>query len=58
MTDPSSWVTSIIAVILNYSATRGTWLESHFRWQIRNVWFGLLCIDCVLFIIMTPVLAS
>ena len=20
----------------------GTWLESHFRWQIRTFWFGLL----------------
>lgn len=39
-----SWP-SIIAVILNYakrSEVRGTWLESHFRWQIRTFWFGLL----------------
>ena len=36
---------SIIAVILNYvkrSEVRGTWLESHFRWQIRTFWYGLL----------------
>ena len=36
---------SIIAVILNYlkrGDARGTWLESHFRWQIRTFWFGLL----------------
>ena len=36
---------SIIAVILNYvkrSEVRGTWLESHFRWQIRTFWFALL----------------
>ena len=36
---------SIIAVILNYlkrSDVRGTWLESHFRWQIRTFWFALL----------------
>jgi uncharacterized membrane protein len=36
---------SIIAVILNYvkqGEARGTWLESHFRWQIRTFWFGLL----------------
>ena len=48
---------SIIAVILNYvkrSEVRGTWLESHFRWQIRTFWFGLLWISlCVGFIIMT-----
>jgi uncharacterized membrane protein len=48
---------SIIAVILNYvkrGETRGTWLESHFRWQIRTFWFGLLWVClCVLFIIGT-----
>lgn len=36
---------SIIAVILNYvkrSDVAGTWLESHFRWQIRTFWFSLL----------------
>jgi uncharacterized membrane protein len=36
---------SIIAVILNYvkrSEARGTRLESHFRWQIRTFWYGLL----------------
>jgi uncharacterized membrane protein len=36
---------SIIAVIINYvkrSEARGTWLESHFRWQIRTFWFALL----------------
>ena len=48
---------SIIAVILNYvkrSEARGTWLESHFRWQIRTFWFGLLWISlCLFFIIAT-----
>ncbi|MGB4067609.1 MAG: hypothetical protein WBK08_06210 [Nitrospira sp.] len=48
---------SIIAVILNYikrSEARGTWLESHFRWQIRTFWFGLLWISlCGAFIIAT-----
>jgi uncharacterized membrane protein len=36
---------SIIAVIMNYvrrSATIGTFLESHFRWQIRTFWFAVL----------------
>lgn len=35
---------SIIAVIVNYvkqGEARGTWLESHFRWQIRTFWFAL-----------------
>jgi uncharacterized membrane protein len=48
---------SIIAVILNYvkqGEARGTWLESHFRWQIRTFWFGLLWIVlCVLFVLGT-----
>jgi len=48
---------SIIAVILNYvkrGDVRGTWLESHFRWQIRTFWFGLLWVSlCVLFIVAT-----
>jgi len=35
---------SIVAVIVNYvkrGEARGTWLESHFRWQIRTFWFAL-----------------
>jgi uncharacterized membrane protein len=48
---------SIIAVILNYvkrSEVLGTWLESHFRWQIRTFWYGLLWVLlCVLFVIGT-----
>jgi uncharacterized membrane protein len=48
---------SIIAVILNYvkrGEVRGTWLESHFRWQIRTFWFGLLWVAlCGLFIVGT-----
>ena len=48
---------SIIAVILNYvkrSDVRSTWLESHFRWQIRTFWFGLLWVSiCVVFVILT-----
>src|SRR5512143_2415220 len=48
---------SIIAVILNYvkrADARGTWLESHFRWQIRTFWFGLLWVSlCLIFIVGT-----
>ena len=35
---------SIIAVVLNYvkrGEARGTWLESHFSWQIRTFWWAL-----------------
>jgi uncharacterized membrane protein len=35
---------SIVAVILNYvyrGDARGTWLETHFNWQIRTFWYAL-----------------
>ena len=35
---------SIIAVIINYvtrDRVRGSWLESHWRWQLRTFWFAL-----------------
>jgi uncharacterized membrane protein len=35
---------SIVAVILNYLKrhdARGTWLDSHYRWQIRTFWFAI-----------------
>jgi len=38
-------ITFLVAVIINYVKrpdVRGTWLESHFRWQIRTFWFSLL----------------
>jgi len=38
-------ITWIVAVVINYvkkDEVAGSWLESHFRWQIRTFWFGLL----------------
>lgn len=38
-------ITLLIAVIINYvkrDDAAGTWLASHFRWQIRTFWFFLL----------------
>jgi len=37
--------TFIAAVVINYikkEDVQGTWLESHFLWQIRTFWYGLL----------------
>jgi len=37
--------TPVVGVILNYvkrAEARGTWLESHFTWQIRTFWWALL----------------
>ena len=38
-------IPSIIAVVMNYVRrpdARGTWLESHFSWQLRTFWFAAL----------------
>ena len=35
----------LVAIIINYvkrDDVQGTWLASHFRWQIRTFWFSLL----------------
>jgi uncharacterized membrane protein len=58
----SGWP-SIIAVILNYakrSEVRGTWLDSHFGWQIRTFWFALLwlAVGAVAFATLVGVLVA
>jgi uncharacterized membrane protein len=50
-------ITWIAAVIINYvkrEDVAGTWLESHFRWQIRTFWFGLLwaVLGVILFVLI------
>jgi len=55
MTFVSGWP-SIIAVILNYllrSDVRGTYLESHFRWQIRTFWIALMWVMLALMFVVT-----
>lgn len=49
---------SIIAVILNYAKradVRGTFLESHFLWQIRTFWFALLWVAVAWLLVITIV---
>ena len=49
---------SIIAVIINYvkrSEVRGTWLDSHFSWQIRTFWFALLWVLVAAIVFVTLV---
>jgi uncharacterized membrane protein len=50
-------ITAIFAIVLNYIKKEdvvGTFLESHFRWQIRTFWFGLLwgALGAITFIIV------
>ena len=38
-------ISYIVAIVINYvkrDDVQGTWLASHFRWQIRTFWFSLL----------------
>ena len=49
---------SIIAVIINYvkrSDARGTWLDSHFGWQIRTFWYALVWVVLAGLLILTVV---
>jgi uncharacterized membrane protein len=51
----SGWP-SIIAVILNYvkrGDVRGTFLDTHFRWQIRTFWFTLLWVVIAWLLVIT-----
>src|SRR6266478_4565963 len=49
---------SIVAVVMNYvrrSATHGSFLESHFRWQLRTFWFAVLW-ACVSALVMLTII--
>jgi len=38
-------ISAVVAIVLNYikvDDARGTWLESHFSWQIRTFWWSVL----------------
>jgi len=47
---------SILAVILNYAKradVRGTYLESHFRWQIRTFWWAAFWLLTAIVLLVT-----
>jgi uncharacterized membrane protein len=49
---------SIIAVIVNYvkrDEVRGTYLESHFGWQLRTFWYAVLWLVVIGVLVMTIV---
>ncbi len=38
-------ITFIVAIVINYvklDEVKGSWLASHFKWQIRTFWFGAI----------------
>ena len=53
----SGWP-SIIAVIINYvkrSDARGTWLDTHFGWQLRTFWYAVLWVVIAGLMILTVI---
>ena len=42
VTDGLTWLAALLVNYLKMSEVRGTWLESHFRWQLNTFWYGLL----------------
>ena len=49
---------SIIAVIINYvkrDEVRHTFLESHFRWQLRTFWYALLWVVVMVLLVVTVI---
>jgi uncharacterized membrane protein len=38
-------ISAVVAIVLNYikiDEAKGTWLESHFSWQIRTFWWSVV----------------
>ncbi len=51
-------IPSIVAVVMNYvrrSDARGTYLESHFSWQLRTFWYAALW-SVVAFLLSGPLM--
>lgn len=49
---------SLIALLLNFlkrGEARGTWLESHFRWQLRTFWYAVLWIGLAILFGLTVI---
>jgi uncharacterized membrane protein len=49
---------SIIAVIVNYVKrrdARGSWLDSHFGWQLRTFWYALLWVVVAGLLVLTVI---
>mgnify|MGYP006149925221 CR=1 FL=1 len=49
-------ITCLVAIVMNYvkkDDVAGTYLESHFRWQIRTFWFAVMWIAVSLLMVIT-----
>jgi uncharacterized membrane protein len=39
---PALFVAAVVVAYVKRDDANGSWVASHFRWQIRSFWFGLL----------------
>jgi uncharacterized membrane protein len=37
-----TWIAGVVVDYVKLDAARNTWLETHFNWQIRTFWLGLV----------------
>ena len=37
-----AWIAGLMVNYIKIESVRGTWVESHFRWQLNTFWYGLL----------------
>ena len=37
-----TWIAAVVIDYVKKDDAVGTWLDSHYRWQIRTFWWGLL----------------
>jgi uncharacterized membrane protein len=49
-----TWIVGVVIDYIKLDDAKGTWLESHLRWQIRTFWWGLLwgVIGAILFFVV------
>ena len=42
LTGGLTWIAAMMVNYIKRDSVRGTWLETHFRWQLNTFWYGLL----------------
>jgi uncharacterized membrane protein len=52
-----TWIAAVVLAYVQRDDAAGTWLESHYRWQIRTFWWSLVwgAIGFVLFVVVIGV---
>ena len=37
-----TWIAAMMVNYIKFDSVRGSWLETHFRWQLNTFWYALL----------------